>query len=201
MRLTFTLSLGFLMLCQVLSAAPCMTGTLQSYIDLGAGGCTLAGATFANFTYAPTTVTGVPAKDITVTPTAIPHSPALAFSSMDWHVAAGQSQDSLIKYTVTAVLSSTQSDAFKLQLGTAKVFGIIGSVTVDETVANGELVGALSVFLRCAELCSEKASDQLTFTAMSAVTSVTEHLTLTGGNGGASLDKFTSTFNFCPLCV
>jgi hypothetical protein len=198
MRLSLILSIGFLMLCQVLSAAPmCMTGTLQSYIDLGAGGCTFAGATFAHFTYAPASTTGVPADKITVMPTATPGSPMLTFSSTEWHVPAGQTQDSTIKYTVSLPPSATSSDILRLQLGTAKVFGIIGSVTVNETTN----VGDLSVFLRCADVCSEKTSDQLTFTPTALVLTVSDELTLTGGNGGAALDKFTATFDFCPPCV
>jgi hypothetical protein len=53
MRLGLNIVAGSLLVCGLLSAAPptCFTGTLASYIALGAEGCTFDGNVFANFTY------------------------------------------------------------------------------------------------------------------------------------------------------
>lgn len=49
-------------------AAPCAGGTLESYIALGAGGCTFAGMLFNNFEYTPSAdnATEIPSSDVTV---------------------------------------------------------------------------------------------------------------------------------------
>ena len=57
------------------SAAPlCTTSSLQTYINLGAGGCSIGGATFFDFSSDPTlfppAATEISAADILVTPTA-----------------------------------------------------------------------------------------------------------------------------------
>src|SRR5690242_2850835 len=101
---TTVILLGFTVLACVAPAKPlpCVSGTLSSYIALGAGGCTVGPVIFANFTYAADATGGAPQispDEIKVTPSfTIPATGGFIFSS-DWGVAAGQTQDSIIKYT------------------------------------------------------------------------------------------------------
>jgi hypothetical protein len=54
----------------IAGAAPCLPGTLESYIGLGAGGCEVGGALFSNFTSGTSLFGGteIDAGDISVTP-------------------------------------------------------------------------------------------------------------------------------------
>ena len=82
-----------------------------------------------------------------------------------------------------------------LTLGSTQIRGIVGSVTVDKSTN----VGKLSVFTRCTEVCQTKTNDSLNFNPVSVVL-VTDHVSLTGGNGGASLKEFAAQLNLCYLC-
>jgi hypothetical protein len=181
----------------------CVQGTLASYIALGASGCTVANATFANFSLAPATTTGIPASKIIVTPPMpIVPSPSLAFSA-PWQAAAAGSQQSTIKYTVSfspPLGSSPANGIQKLVLGTAKVSGIIGAAEVDETITEGTLSALLSVYEKCDDACTIKSSEQITLLPVTTL-QITDAVTITGGNAGASLSGFTVYFDDCSMCA
>jgi hypothetical protein len=177
---------------------PCVKGTLADYIALGPGGCTVAGVAFTGFSYAPATTTAVLPSQILVTPSPVVFSPSLTFSSAKWRVNAGQTIQSVIGYSVAFFPpgSITSGGLLTLQLGPAQIGGIIGSVNVEEDTS----VGNLTVFERCEEICTIKSTDQLKFSPIRPL-AVKDHVTLTGGNGGASLSSFTVTYIFCPPCA
>ena len=197
MRITRFFPVVLLISSRFLAAAPpsCVQDSLANYIALGAQGCTLGGAVFANFSYSTSgSGGGVPAAQIKVAPTlGIPATPGFTFAAK-WHAVAGQSQESVISYSDVSS-SSIQTQVLHLDLGPAQIGGIIGSVTVQESTN----VGDLNVFLQCVEVCRSKPSDQLSFSAVSVVL-VTDHVTLTGGQSGASLSSFSVAFDFCPPC-
>lgn len=187
--------------CGLLSATPptCVAGTLASYIALGAGGCTSAGITFANFSYSAAAGGGAPAiraDQIVVVPIFIvPEAMRLNFQA-PWSVGGGQSQDSVITYTAVLPCGDTRTLDADLNLVAAHVGGIIGSVIVNETTN----VGKLSVFARCLEKCQSKSSDQHEFNPVSVVL-ITDHARLAGGNAGASMNEFSAGMNLCIPCV
>jgi hypothetical protein len=197
---------GLVLGCGLLSAAPppCVTGTLASYIALGAQGCALDGDVFANFTYSATSSGGAPtitADQITVTPLIAVPTTAVLFFAAPWKVAAGQTQDSKIQYTIvppptSGATTTPPSSQLGLTLGSARVGGIIGAVAVNETTN----VGNLSVFERCVDVCQIETSDTLNFVPVSVVL-VSDQVSLSGGNGGASLTDFSASLNRCILCV
>jgi hypothetical protein len=205
MRLTLNIVAGCVLACEscgsLLAAPPaCVTGTLASYVALGAGGCTSGTLVFANFAYSASAAGGAPtisAHQITVTPMLIvPQTTAFSFSA-SWSVShPAHSQDSIIKYTAVLPCGATQPAELDLTLGSAQVGGIVGSVTVRESTN----VGNLTVFDRCTEVCQSKTSDRLQIEPVSVVL-VTEHVSLVGGTGGASLNAFTSAVNLCIPCV
>ena len=90
----------------------------------------------------------------------------------------------------------TTPSQLQLTLGTARVLGIFGSVTVNESTN----VGKLSVFDHCTEVCQTKPIDLSGFNPVSVVL-VTDHVSLSGGNGGASLSEFGAALDRCILCV
>jgi hypothetical protein len=193
-------TLASFVVCGLLSATPptCSTGTLASYIALGAEGCTFDGNVFANFTYSAKSSGDAPivkANQITVVPIFLaPETTRFNFSA-PWNVGSQQSQDSVIGYTVALPCGDTRTAELDLLLGTTQIKNIFGGVTVDESTN----LGKLSVFTRCTEVCQTKTSDSLSFSPVSVLL-INEHVNITGGNGGASLNEFTAQLNLCYLC-
>lgn len=194
------LTVACFLVCGLLSAAPptCSTGTLASYIALGAEGCTFDGNVFANFTYSAKSTGGaaiVRADQITAVPAFLaPETTRFTFSA-PWAVATEQSQDSAIGYTVVLPCGDTRTAQLGLLLGSTQIKNIFGGVTVEESTN----LGKLNVFTRCTEVCQTKTSDSLNFSPVTVLL-INEHVNITGGNGGASLDEFTAQLNLCYLC-
>jgi hypothetical protein len=180
------------------AAAPaCVPGTLASYIALGSGGCSIQSVTFATFAYVAKSSGGAPQitpDQIQVNPTfAVPATSGFSFSAK-WGVAAGQAQDSIIRYTITGPPTSTGS--LQLQLGPFQV-GSAGAVAVRESTT----VGNLQVFAECAGMCRSKTMDTLQFSPATAGLQVVDHVKLSATNGDTSLASFSAAFDYCPLCV
>jgi hypothetical protein len=201
MRLKVKIAAGYLLACGLLPADPptCVTQTLADYIALGAQGCALNGDVFANFGYAASASGGAPtitADQIIVTPLVVVPATARFNFSAPWSVDQDQTQDSVIRYTIVPPPGGTAPFQLQLALATAQVGGIIGSVTVDESTN----VGSLNVFLRCTEVCQTNKNDSVNFDPVSVVL-VRDHVSLSGGTGGASLSEFGAALDRCPLCV
>ncbi len=85
-------------------AVPCMMDSYASYETLGSGGCTIGSLTFSNFSYIHSESGGaspVLDTDIKVTPLSTLNNVGLEFNHL-WDVSApNQTQDSLLKFTVT----------------------------------------------------------------------------------------------------
>jgi len=200
MRRTLKVAAWCLLASALLSAAPptCTTGTLASYIALGAQGCTFDGNVFANFAYSASASGGAPiikADQIEVTPLFLaPETTRFSFAA-PWSVGRHQTQDSVISYSTVLPCGDTHPAQLELTLGVAHVGGIIGGVTVDESTN----VGNLSVFDRCTEVCQVKISDSFNFNPVSVLIT-SEHVNVSGGTGGASLKEFTAQLNLCYLC-
>src|SRR6516165_7196212 len=113
MKLTLKIAVFCWLASRLLPAAPptCMTGTLASYIALGAEGCTFNGNVFANFAYSASASGGatmIRADQITVVPLLIlPETARFSFSA-PWSVGKGQKQDSIISYTAVLPCGNTQ---------------------------------------------------------------------------------------------
>jgi len=192
---------GCLFACGLLLADPptCVPGTLADYIALGAQGCNLNGDVFANFSYAARAGGGaatITADQIFVTPLVVVPAAARLNFSAPWSVDQGQTQDSVIRYTIVPPPGGTLPSQLQLTLGSAQVGGIIGSVMVNESTN----VGRLNVFDRCTEVCQIKTNDAFNFEPVSVVL-VRDHVGLSGGTSGASLSEFGAALDRCPLCV
>jgi hypothetical protein len=96
---------GFLLGGSTLSlAAPCGAGSLQSYIDLEQGGCTIGGLLFNNFDYTPSadTVAEIPASEVAVGQDFIENLGSGLIFSANWDVTNGE-LDGTITYDVTVL--------------------------------------------------------------------------------------------------
>jgi hypothetical protein len=179
---------GCLLATVLLPADPpaCVNGTLASYIALGAGGCTLDRNTFANFTYSARASGGaamITADQIQVTPLFIAPETAQFNYSGPWKAGTGQTQDSIISYTVALPSGNTTTEQLNLILGSAHV-AANGGVTIRELTT----VGHLSVSNR-------KTADSITFSPVSML-KITDHVSLSA----ASLSGFDSSLNRCFPC-
>jgi hypothetical protein len=183
--------------------SPCVPGTLASYIALGSTGCTFEGSVFANFAYLlpPAPVVGVTPDQIMVTPVPGPIIAGFFLGlnfSANWTAGPGELLHAVIDYTVTPPppVSTISSGTITLYLGTAQISGITGSVNVTQETN----VGDLSVYESCTEVCTLKATDQLSFAPIKPL-QVTNVLTLNGGSGGVVLKRFAAKYDLCPMCA
>jgi len=192
---------GFFLLSSLAGAAPspCLSESLAKYIELGSGGCSIGGATFANFGYSAKTTGGaaqIPPDQIQVTPLfVVPAGFGLTFTAA-WKAASGQTLDAYIKYMVQpGVPNLNQTGTLSLKMG-AFHLGTIGTVTVQGETTFGDL----RTVAECANLCTAPKADFLEFWPTAPV-AVLNHVSLVPKTGGASLASFTATIDLCPLCV
>ena len=187
-------------------APECVKGTLASYITLGAGGCMFNSALYRDFTYAAPVSNTITPAEIIVTPAVLPMATApfqgLNFSA-PWSAAAGKTQVSIIGYNVVPFPPQDEpaplSAELTLDLGTANIAGIIGSVTVTQQSTSSPASAVspynLEVDEVCEEVCSIKQTDSVAVSPLTTL-QTTLTVTLTGGSGGVSLKNFAADESF-----
>jgi hypothetical protein len=187
--------------------APCVKGTLASYIALGASGCMFNSALYRNFTYAAAVSNTVTPAEIIITPAILPMATApfqgLNFSA-PWSAGAGGSQVSIIGYNVVPFPPGAEpaplSADLTLDLGTVTISGVIGSVSVTQHSTTSPAISAtgsadLEVFETCADACTIRQSDSVSVSPISTL-QTTLTVTLTGGNEGVALHNFAANESF-----
>ncbi len=175
---------GLLGLCAMVGFAPsahattCTTGTLASYIALGATGCTLDGLTFNNFGYTPTNAPA--ATSITVTPSLL----GLLFQfNSSWFAGSGQVVDSTIVFTISA--ASAIINDLTLSLDAAACTGT-GTVGLTENASNG-----VTLLATCINGTITNPAP-VTFAPVKSLT-VHKDLGLNGNTGTAAVSQFTNS--------
>jgi len=193
---------------QVSTTPNCVTGTLASYIALGAGGCMFENTLYRDFTYAAPVSTTITPEQILVIPstgvTVTTPYPGLTFYA-PWSVAADVSLTSTIGYNTVPFPPGGSGEVgaidLALDLGTASVGGIIGSVEVTEKVtpASGASPETLEVYEICEDACTLKKTATASVDELESLTFALT-VTLSGGTGGASLNFFTTneTYGLLP---
>jgi hypothetical protein len=147
-------------------AAPCVGGSLQSYIDLEQGGCTSNGLLFNNFTYEPSAgggATEIPASDVTVGFDFDPNVGSGLIFSADWSV-TGQELDGTITFDVAPVSKTQKLEDEALILGGANISCNCALPPGDGEVSATE--GTLETFL------TKEGSQLADFTTFPVVTSL-----------------------------
>jgi len=128
MRNAFFTLITAVVLAGVAQAAPCTSGTLSSYIALGATGCDVGNFKFSHFDFlvAITNVNAnnVTTNDIIVTPTAGPGGPAVDFAA-NWGTGIGILPSS---YTATLTFRAESDFPFDKAL-TSNTLDLQGAVT------------------------------------------------------------------------
>jgi hypothetical protein len=163
-------------------------------------------ALYRDFTYAAPVSNTVTPAEIIVTPATLPISTApfqgLNFAA-PWSAAAGLTQVSIIGYNVVPFPPQDEpaplSAELTLDLGTANIAGIIGSVTVTQQSTSSPASAVspynLEVDEVCEEVCSIKQTDSVAVSPLTTL-QTTLTVTLTGGSGGVSLKNFAADESF-----
>jgi|SRR5208337_656195 len=174
-------------------AGSCVTDTYDNYVG---NSCTITTTppgdvkTFSNFSYSTSGTNHMPADQITVNPIAFPYNAGFLFNA-PWLANAGQSQDSLIGFTVTLTTGSALINDLSLLMFGGGFTGT-GALSVSETYCLGDTfsdgckngtVGTLSTFLNSG---GSKLIDTVSFAGVREV-DVMKDILLTGGNGFAVL--------------
>jgi hypothetical protein len=212
MKTKIILAAAFMLLLacppRVHAVGACQTDTLANYIALGAEGCLFDAALYNNFGFSAVSPGGVNPSNILVTPDLLITStlfPGLNFSSLltsatpGWSAAAGKSEQFAITYDVSPISAGVpvQTGVLTLDLGTSKVLGIIGSVTVTEAIEGASTISPLEVYDTCEEVCSIRQSESITVTPVTTLHTLLT-VSLTGGTGGVSLNSFAADDAFGP---
>jgi hypothetical protein len=141
MKKTLLLMLLFACVSLVVQAAPCVSGAkLDSYIALGAGGCTFDGLLFNNFGYTnPASGGGVSPDSSGVEVDTVMQGPEAGLEFVgSWLAASGQTSDGNIGYTVTC--PDCKIDDVKLimdGIGLGTGIASVAETSTDSSVALG----------------------------------------------------------------
>lgn len=189
---------------QVAAGPNCSTNTLAYYISLGAGGCMFDSILYRNFTYVAPVSTTITPDQILVIPSLLPTVtapyPGLTFNA-PWSVGVDGSLSSIIGYDTVPFPPNGSANlpdgVLTLDLGTAAIGGIIGSVEVTETVtpADSTLSQELEVYDICADGCRQQKTDSASLSGLQSLT-IQLKVALDGGTGGASLNSFTANESY-----
>ncbi len=179
------------------TAAPCVPGTLASYMAMGTSGCELGNVQVAGFAYQAKSGGGaaeITADQIQVTPLLAPVTGTYGLEfAAPWSVQAGQTQGSNISYHVLSAAAAVQVQQARLD-GSGFKAGLMGSVVVNESIATGATTHSLQAYLKCTEVCHSQTSAQLTFTPPVGTLVVADVVTLQSKQGAASMTSFTDWF-------
>jgi len=185
------------------SAAPCMTGTLASYIAMPTPGCELGNLTVSGFAYKASAGGGageITADQITVTPLLVPTGAfGLQFAAA-WSVQTGQSQGSNITYHVTSTIATVQVQQVRLD-GNGFKAGMFGSVEVNEALATLAATRGLQIYLKCTEVCRSQTSAELNLAPPAGMLVVADKAKLQSKMGAAAMTSFTDWLVVCIPCV
>jgi len=186
-----------------LSAAPCATGSLASYIALGSTGCTLGNLTVGSFTYQSSSSGGAAAiteDQITVTPLLIPTGTFGLKFTAPWDVQSGQGQVSDVFYRLASASTSSSVQQVTLE-GSGFKGGLFTSAVVNEVLATPAVTGSLQIYEDCTEVCKAKTSATKTLTPSATNLVIFDKVTLTSKMGTTALSSFIDLFIVCIPCV
>jgi uncharacterized protein (TIGR03437 family) len=119
--------LAWLGAAQLVSAAPCVPGTLASYMALGAAGCTIGTSVLANFTQGSPLngTTTIPPAGLNIFPAGGASNPGIVVTG-NISAAGGQVFSTLINYTITG--TTYTSDTITLSNTTATGNGAVSDI-------------------------------------------------------------------------
>lgn len=183
-------------------SAPCVSGSLASYIALGSTGCSIGDKTFSNFSDTSSgNVTPPDATAITVTPINSTDI-GLAFNAL-WSVSGTNlTSDSTIDFEVAVIgggpmmitdASTVQSSSGFTGTGSASVTeGICGPAPCTVTQESTSTINSAG---------STQLSNEVTFTPTGSINAVKDIGVSSGSSGSASISAIQDTFSQTPTSV
>jgi hypothetical protein len=122
------------------SAVPCLPGTLQDYINLGATGCEIGAVTFASFTVEPgqSFATPIAPGEVQVIPSGSPSAPTLVLG-YEHAASAGELLESFFRFQASASVALIEDF---IGIGSASASGD-GVVTAAQDVCPDGSFGAI----------------------------------------------------------
>jgi hypothetical protein len=159
-----------------LASPLCTNGTLQDYINLGAGGCQFGNAVFSNFSFAYSSNDGTtgasPGKGagvvpVTPDPSGGVNDPGLQFGPTNLTPAAGFFEDDTFKFTVTAAAGFLLDDA-SLEMTGAFFLGVGAATTAETLLPAGDPQTNLQGFFTDSN--TNNKTSQANYTATSSLT-------------------------------
>jgi hypothetical protein len=187
-----TLFTLLVVLASALSAfgAACPTATYDNYLG-SQFSCGIDDKTFQNFGYSTAGTNPLSPNQITVNPITTPFNPGFLFNA-PWGVQAGQTQDSLIEFTVTVNPGGNLINDLSLYMFGAGIIGT-GQVSVAETYCAGDTFanlcahGTEGTLLTILNSSTSRLHDHATFAGVSVVDVVKDVELLGGTNGSAAV--------------
>jgi hypothetical protein len=186
-------TIAFAMLVVLASAvfalgAACPTATYDNYLG-GQFSCGIDDKTFSNFSYSTAGSNQMPAGSIAVNPITVPFNPGFLFNA-PWGVQAGQTQSSLIGFTVNVNPGGNLIDDLSLYMFGAGIVGT-GQVSVTETYCAGDTFadacahGTEGTLLTMLNSSQSRLHDSVSFAGVSVV-DVVKDVELSGGANGSA---------------
>jgi len=184
-----TVALGLLVVLACgLSAfgSDCIVTSYDKYVGTS---CGIDDKTFSNFSYSTAGSNPLPASSITVNPINTPFNPGFLFNA-PWGVQAGQTQDSLIGFTVNVNPGGNLINDLSLYMLGAGILGT-GQVSVAETYCAGDTFADLCAHGTEGSLLTILNSGTSILTAHAtfgpvSVVDVVKDITLLGGSDGSA---------------
>jgi hypothetical protein len=198
---------GFLLFSVLLapgaSAAPCVPGTLQSYIALGGTGCDLGVLDVAGFAIVPgqSFATPIDPALVQVAPGGTPQSPTLILT-LGSNAGAGQLLESIFRFSVSASFDLT---GVGVALGAASASGDGAVTAVLDVCAGGSFFPTLPLGCTGSEaataiafaIADEAGLAELATVAGAGFFDVFADITIDGGLAGSS-SLGSATLSFVP---
>ncbi|MBV9295110.1 MAG: hypothetical protein JO145_06015 [Acidobacteriaceae bacterium] len=199
MKQLLCLAVSVVAIAPLCAAAPCGTGSLASYIALGAGGCTIGGNTLFDFQVVSGTAGATPIApgSITMTPFGSTYDPGL-MGQTHMTASAGQQLEAIFTYRISGTYFSGDS----ITLGGSSETADGGVTDVQNYCAGGTFgpdgvsgcTGSTTGSLLTDDGVQNQDSASLPFKSF---LNVTDDFTLDGGtsgtaSGGTFADRFSS---------
>jgi hypothetical protein len=171
-------------------ASDCIVSSYDQYLGPGFS-CGIGDKTFQNFSYSTGGTNQMPATSITANPINTPFNPGFLFNA-PWGAQSGQTQSSMIGFTVTVNPGGNLINDVSLYMFGAGVLGT-GQVSVAETYCAGDTFadscahgteGTLNTLLNSS---TSILHDSATFNPVSIVDVIKDIELVGGGNGSAAL--------------
>jgi hypothetical protein len=189
MKKTITLTLLVVLTSAVYAfGSACPTTSYNVYNTAGFS-CGIDDKTFFNFSYSTAGTTPMPSSSITVNPITTFHNPGFLFNA-PWGVTSGQTQDSLVGFTVTvnpggALITDLSLSMFGAGFVGTGVVSVAETYCLGDTFSDGCAHGTPGSLLTILDSSTSKLFDHASFAGVTEI-DVMKDIELLGGTDGSA---------------